>query len=548
MATFAFASLVVTSIWVWKRCVRSLHLLQLDSYSNARLIKWLWFAPLDRMFDYRLALLNIGLLGIYLMLRKSDAASISHMYIVLGLWMVGSGLMLFHKHEQEVKKPLVYTSRAVRILSVALITAALTLGLAGTYIFLSGDLADVARFTALTLLSSLMLIQLCPVFIILSNVALIPVQSAINKTYVRSAKSKLKKSLPIVIGVAGSYGKTSTKYFLATLLAERYQVLKTPQSYNTLMGVCRVINEALTLDHEVFIVEMGAYRRGDVKEIADLVEPRVGIITSIGPEHFERFKSIENIEAANYELIQSLPASGIAVFNSDIENCRKLADATNHVKVLRYGIEDMRKGLRLRAEEIKTGANGLSFTLVDDEGNRVETKTLILGKHNVSNIVGAACIALEMGISLQRIARAIAKIEPVPHRLQLIQGSGGTIVIDDSYNSNPLGAAEALNVLKEFETGRKILVTPGMVELGTLEAQENKEFGMRAAHVCDYVILVGHTQTRPILQGLEQAHFATDNIRTVKDLSQAVIEMNKIVQPGDIVLFENDLPDLYSEG
>jgi UDP-N-acetylmuramoyl-tripeptide--D-alanyl-D-alanine ligase len=191
-------------------------------------------------------------------------------------------------------------------------------------------------------------------------------------------------------------------------------------------------------------------------------------------------------------------------------------------------------------------SKGLNFMIVDTEGNRANTHAGLLGRHNVLNILGAACIALEMGMSLQEIAKAIPKIKQVPHRLQLVPGAAGVTVIDDSYNSNPIGAIEALNVLREFNAGKRVLVTPGMVELGELESKENEKLGAAAAKICDYVLLVGAKQTQPILRGLEREQFPQERLRVVKDLSEATSELQKIVRSGDVVLFENDLPDLYA--
>jgi UDP-N-acetylmuramoyl-tripeptide--D-alanyl-D-alanine ligase len=401
--------------------------------------------------------------------------------------------------------------------------------------------------TILVLIGALVIVQGAPLLIIVANILLTPVQYAINARYLWAAQKRLRQYVPTVIGITGSYGKTSTKYFLHTILSERYRTLKTPQSFNTLMGVCRVINEELQPQHQVFIVEMGAYRRGSIEKLAHFVRPQIGILTAIGPQHLERFHTLENIEAAKYELIASLPACGVAVFNNDDLRCRKLADRTEARKVWRYGLDTTQPDLHLWAQEICQSPQGLTFTLADNQGNRTQIHTVLLGRHNVLNLLGASCVALEMGVSLAEVARAIAKIQPAPHRLQLLQGAGGVTVIDDSYNANPIGAAEALEALREFKTGRRVLVTPGMVELGVMEAEQNEVFGAQAAQVCDYVLLVGPRQTQAILRGLVREDFPRERIRIVKDLAEATTELQGLVQAGDVVLFENDLPDLYVE-
>jgi UDP-N-acetylmuramoyl-tripeptide--D-alanyl-D-alanine ligase len=422
---------------------------------------------------------------------------------------------------------------------------------AGTWLALSSLQPDLTMPLShsgvfVILLAGLLVIQLNPLTTVLANFLLSPVQRAINQTYLRRAQGRLRDVKPLVIGITGSYGKTSTKYLLEHLLAGHRRVLKTPLSYNTLMGICRVINDNLPADCEVFIAEMGAYRRGDIKELCDFVHPTIGILTAIGPQHLERFKTIENVQATKYELIEALPSTGVAIFNNDDPRCRALADRTTQVRVMRYGLDTEGQALDLWAEHIAIGPEGLSFTLADTHGGRIDVRTVLLGRHNVLNILGASCAALAVGMPLPDIVRAIRDLPAVPHRLQLMDNGSGVTVIDDSYNSNPVGAMEALEVLGSFTTGRRILVTPGMVELGALEAQLNEELGAKAAEVCDYVILVGVERTKTLVAGLQRKNFPQEKIRVVRDLKGATIVLPTIVGVGDTVLFENDLPDQYA--
>ena len=351
----------------------------------------------------------------------------------------------------------------------------------------------------------------------------------------------------MVVGITGSYGKTSTKYFTEALLESRYRVLKTRASFNTILGICRAVNEELGPEHEVLIVEMGAYRRGEVRDMARLTRPHIGVLTAVGPQHLERFGSIETIERAKFELLEALPADGIAVINNDDPRVRRLADGLRGPKIRRYGIDLAAGDLDLAAQEISHGPDGLTFTLVDRDGKRVTVKTRLIGLHNVSNILAAATVAMVANVSLRQIAGAISTLQPVPHRLETHTGADGVTIIDDAYNSNPVGAFNALEALAAFDTGRKILITPGMVELGAEQDARNEEFGAKAAAVCDYVILVGRNQTAAIRRGLEGADFAADRTISVKNLNAGLEAMKGIVRTGDVVLFENDLPDLYDE-
>jgi UDP-N-acetylmuramoyl-tripeptide--D-alanyl-D-alanine ligase len=534
--------------WAFWRMQRALHMLQLDSYANERLLQWLTAQPLSRLIDLPSGLCHVVFLGLVLVLPPTFLATT---FLLAGWGVCEAGLLLYaYRRAEPPKKPLVYTGRALRILGTSLAIAGAVMGVS-TWLGLSRLQSDLS--TALSpgaalviMLAALAVIQLSPLTTVSANLVLSPVQNAINRTYLRRARQRLRDVRPLVIGITGSYGKTSTKYLLEQLLAKHRRVLKTPLSYNTMMGVCRVINESLAADTEVFIAEMGAYRRGDIKELSDFVRPTIGILTAIGPQHLERFKTIDNIQATKYELIEALPASGVAIFNNDDPRCRALADHTTHVRVMRYGLETAGQNLDLWAEHIAMGPEGLSFTMVGRDGRCVNVRTILLGRHNVLNILTASSAALALGIPLVDLAQAIQELPPVPHRLQLLDNGGGVTVIDDSYNSNPIGATQALEVLGSFTTGRRILVTPGMVELGPLEAHLNEALGAKAAEVCDYVVLVGVERTKPLVAGLRSKNFPPEKIRVVRDLKGATIVLPTIVGAGDTVLFENDLPDQYT--
>jgi UDP-N-acetylmuramoyl-tripeptide--D-alanyl-D-alanine ligase len=534
--------------WAFMRAQRALHMLQLDSYANDRLLLWLKAQPLNRLLQLPSGLCHVAFLALVPVLPTTLVSTT----LLLAGWAVCEAILLVYTHftAAQPKKPLVYTARARRILgtSLALSGAVLLVSVWLALARLPPDLSTTLSSGAVVtiLLAALLVIQLSPLVTVLANILLAPVQNAINQAYLRGAQRRLGEVKPLVIGITGSYGKTSTKYLLEHLLANHRRVLKTPLSYNTLMGICRVINESLNADSEVFIAEMGAYRRGDIKELCDFVHPTIGLLTAIGPQHLERFKTIDNVQATKYELIEALPASGVAIFNNDDSRCRALADRTTQVRVLRYGLETNGQALDLWAEHIAMGSEGLSFTMAGKDGGRVAVRTMLLGRHNVLNILGASCAALAIGIPLQDLAKAIHDLPPVPHRLQLMDNGSGVTVIDDSYNSNPIGAMEALEVLGSFTTGQRILVTPGMVELGPLEVQLNEDLGARAAEVCDYVVLVGVDRTKPIVAGLRRQNFPSEKVRVVRDLKGATLVLPTIVRVGDTVLFENDLPDQYA--
>jgi UDP-N-acetylmuramoyl-tripeptide--D-alanyl-D-alanine ligase len=288
---------IVNLAWAGLRAQKALHMLQLDSYANDRFLRWLAVDPARRLIDWPSGLCQLVFLALALV---QPEGLVNATIPLAGALLCQAGLLVYaYLHAEQPKKPLVYTGRARRILGTSFGLSLVILG-GSTWFALSSVQSDLAlplsyNAAFLILLAGLVVVQLSPLSTVLANVLLIPVQGAINQTYLRRARKRLREVNPLVIGITGSYGKTSTKYLLEHLLASRHRVLKTPLSYNTLMGLCRVINDSLEADRELFIAEMGAYRRGDIKELCDFVRPTIGILTAIGPQHLERFKSIENV-------------------------------------------------------------------------------------------------------------------------------------------------------------------------------------------------------------------------------------------------------------
>jgi UDP-N-acetylmuramoyl-tripeptide--D-alanyl-D-alanine ligase len=378
---------------------------------------------------------------------------------------------------------------------------------------------------------------------VLADVLLVPAQRSVNARFLRSAAARLRDVHPVVIGVTGSFGKTSTKFAIAGLIAEPDQVLATPSSFNTPLGVCRTINEQLGSNHRFFVVEMGAYTRGDIAELARFVAPSIGVLTAIGPAHLDRFGSMDAIERAKYELIASLDSDGAAIVNSDDHAVRALADKTGHVKVVRYGMDP---GGRpdVTARGVETTTTGTRLTVVvSTSGETLDAETRLLGRHAIGHVLAAVAVALETGSSLVELGRRIAALHPVEHRLQLIKGAGGVTVVDDAYNSNPDGASAALEVLAHMPASKRVVVTPGIVELGELQHDANVAFGQQAASVADTLIVVARVNRAAILEGARRAGSA--DVIVVDSLAQATEKLGGVLAAGDAVLFENDLPDQY---
>jgi UDP-N-acetylmuramoyl-tripeptide--D-alanyl-D-alanine ligase len=541
-----------------------LHLFQLEHYERARLRVWV------QRRDARVDAASLGLCAAAgAALTVAAAVDADPLVLVLG---IAAGVVLAGLGHRLIRrpqtKPLVFTARARRLFGVALAIPALVLALAALAV-ISGAPAWVAP--ALGTATAVLAIVAAPELLFAADAAVRPIQQLDNRRFVQRAERKLDEIAPLVIAITGSFGKTTTKACVAEVAELRGPAYATPGSFNTYLGVVRAINEGLTAKHRSFVAEMGAYRLGDVAELCELVHPKIGVLTAIGPAHLERFGSLEAIEQAKGELAEQLPPDGTYVTSADDERCVRTAERTQARVVLfsAAGAEDaeltardisMAEGttrftLRRRATggTSRSGATGAGRGAIAAAAEARATeeavvRTRLLGRHNVANLLAAAAVGTSLDLPLDAIARALARVAPPAHRLApILNRQAGIVVIDDAYNSNPVGAAAALEVLASHQAERRLLVTPGMVELGEREAEENERFGTQAAAVCDLVVLVGEERSKPILAGLSAASFPDAQIHVVANTSEAQALLAKTTRRGDVVLFENDLPDLYAE-
>lgn len=515
---FIGLNLILFLIFFYKRAREGLHILQLENYYNDRYAIW--------MKRYIKKVLNIKVIVlllipiILLLFNINDVALILNIFIYL--------ILIATSKKTKEKKAFVVTARIRRMyLTYLMIFAVIVLIAIFVDFKIAIILANVFAMVAYT-------------FVYLVNLINRPIEKSIRKGFCTKASKKLKEIPNLkVIGITGSYGKTSTKYAVNTILSQKFNTLMTPESYNTTMGVVRTINEKLTSTHQLFICEMGAKYVGDIKEICDIVNPDFGVVTAIGPQHLDTFHSLDNVRKTKLELVDSLPATGLAFVNWEDENIKKAELPENIVK---FGLN---KKADYYAENIHITEHGSTFDVVLPDKEKIKIKTKLLGELNILNIVGAVAIADKLGMTAEEIKIGVKYLKPVPHRLQLKQNPNGSIIIDDAYNSNIKGAKMALDVLKSFETKQRVLITPGIVELGDKAKEINRDLGKKAAECADYVILVGAEQTVPILNGLQDRHYPKQNTFIAKNLEEALQEMNRITSNNTVILLENDLPDNY---
>lgn len=521
-AFFAIISLVAE----YRRVVM---MMQQNSYRTERYMRWL------RSSGDSTSYARIVAMMVFLGALASFSNEIWGELLIV-LFSVGSAIALFRR---KYKKPLVVTARVRRIFFVMALVSVAVLALSFVWAWLS----DCSLLSAVFYSTIALVALYCGSHIVIMTSVwmLSPVEKSINARYYREAAEILRSMRALkVVGITGSYGKTSTKHYLQRILAEQFEVLMTPGSYNTTLGVIRTVREMMKPYCEVFICEMGAKQPGDIKEICELVKPQVGIVTSVGPQHLESFKTIDNVQRTKFELVDALPESGFAIVNNDFPMIasRKVDD----VECLRYGVTDEKA--QVRASEISYSTNGTDFTMICPDGS-FRFHTRLVGECNVSNLLAAIACAIHLGVPMEKIRRAVERIEPVEHRLSMKRTPGGYTIIDDAFNSNPTGSTMALEVLRAMTGGKRIVVTPGMIELGDQQYELNHRFGQLIAESVDVAIVVGEYNREAITGGISSVEASGIKLICAATFADAQRELTSILCPGDTVLYENDLPDTF---
>ena len=529
--------------------LREFHMLQLNGYKTPEHSRWMRKNARRYILPAVLFVVQFALLFLH------GGAAVA-LIIVLSLFNIIIGLL--NKPGKKFKKPLVYTARMKRMMVTCCILVAVYYVIAvlkgETTVYIcriwneahtefTYDSMEKRWFAnGLPYILAGSALYVTPLLVPLSNLINKPVEKAVQNWYINDAKRILSECPTLhKVGITGSYGKTSMKFYLDELLNSQYNTLKTPESFNTPMGVTITIRRDLKPTHEYFICEMGARRVHEIKELCGIEDPHDGIITSVGPQHLETFGSIDNVLNTKFELADHVKAKGGKIYlNGDNELIRK--KAPEYPNAVLYGLNE---GNHYRATDISVSDRGTEFTVTAPDGETQRFSMKLLGEHNVQNVLGAIAYAHGTGISLDKLTLPVKRIAAVPHRLQLLDKGGNMTFIDDAYNSNPSGCRAALNVLGLFDACR-ILVTPGMVELGAKQEELNFEFGQEAAKACDHIVLVGKAQTVPIYNGIKDAGYDMDNVFVADSLGEALDHVRAYqTDKKKIVLLENDLPDNY---
>ncbi|MCI9518344.1 MAG: UDP-N-acetylmuramoyl-tripeptide--D-alanyl-D-alanine ligase [Clostridia bacterium] len=503
---------------------------QLSSYRARGVMNWLKITRFDYAVRY-FALAFLGFISTFVYV----ACFYKYLYVRYLGYLVFVGLcvlFLVLTGKEKNKVPLKFTARMVRFHIVAFL---LYLGFATGLYYLVSLFSVKLSYSVLTLLPITV-----PIIVTAAHFIALPFETLNNYSYKVRAKAKLD-SMPemIRIGITGSYGKTTAKVMLAQMLQKKYRVCFSQKSYNTPMGICKVVNNDLPDDSQVFVAEMGARFKGDIEELTKIVKPNYGIITAIGNQHLETFGSLKNIMDTKFELVENLCTGGMSFFNGDSKPNVELFERAKESKQITGG-EDVQNAA-VTYKNVEQTTDGVRFTLVFKSGE-YDVRTKLLGRHIPSLIAVCAAVAFELGVTPQDIVETCEAIEPVPHRLELMK-SGEMVIIDDAYNANVEGAENALLALAGFEDRTRVIITPGLVELGKEEKQANIDLGEKIGKYCDVAFLLG-ARAQQLKEGALKGGMQEENIKIVQTVAEAV-EQLRALEGKTAVLFENDLPDNY---
>ncbi len=412
----------------------------------------------------------------------------------------------------------VWTAKAIIITSITVLTLCIAL-----YVL---DMAT-GWF-----IGTIICLALSPLVVSMWVFLLQPVTSMQKRRIMQQAKEKIDHLQPIVIGITGSYGKTSTKHYLQTILEQKFSVLSTPKNINVDIGVAQTILNQLDESHDVFIVEMGAYKSGEIKAICDLVSPIIGVVTAINEQHLALFGSLETIKNTKAELLEALPKSGLAVVNKNNNSCIEIMERSRAIKKY-FSVDDI---AHCYASDVVVQPREIQMTL-HIQKNKKQTYTRLHGQQVLPSVLAAATVADHLGLSLDEICSGIEKLKSVEGTMHLRSGVNHCMIVDDHYNANPDGFLAAIDYLQLFDEQRKIIITPGMQELGSETDSHHRNVGTRAGEIADKLIITKRDFATPLQEAAKSGGLQEQQI-IVNEKPQQVIEQLQDVTDKDVILIE----------
>ncbi len=532
----AWILITATLFFGWRRILSYLRYYQQEEYSSKRFWSWL---RAKRAFDTRGTLAVVGVAALSWIIPQSPL----HVLIALLGAAALCAIVLVVEEDPRTsgKIKLALTQRASKI---ALVAFGVLVAVALIPLLVGCSTCHSARAPLTTAaLFSIALVELPPLLLMLANALLWPAEKALQQLFYDDAKRILREVDPFIIGITGSYGKTGAKAALGELLNQCLGPTFWPKkSINTVMGITRSIRDTLRPHHKYAVMEMGAYNIGSIKRLCAFTPPKASLVTAVGIMHLERFGSPENVYIAKSEIAQALPTDGILVCNGDSPNARRMAAEHKRNTTRLYGLDTAAGHLDCYASDIVFSEKGTSF-VIHWQGKSYPGSTPLLGRPALLNILGAFTMACALGASPEYATACLANLEPVDNRL-VLDRSNSISYLRDAYNSNPTGFEAALEVLKSLPAKQRVVMTPGMIELGDQQFAQNKRLASIAASVADLFIVVGHINREALVAGLRESHYSSEKLVVVDSRDEAFSVVNSRCSQGDLVLIENDLGDL----
>lgn len=530
--------------------LKQIHIIQLNSYNLDQQL--LWYKKNIKSFSFNICIILTILFFLFLSLLRIDKIQFLLFGFFFFMMIVSSVGILIENFPRKQKKKLVWTIRIKRLFALTILMFAILL-----FVPLIFQKTNIHTFNNNNLLNEnykifiyyFFIVAMTPIITFLAYIIMLPIENAIRKKWTNAAKKIIEKIDNLtVIGVTGSFGKTSAKYFISTLLKTKYNVCMTPESYNTPLGATITIKNDLRNFDDYFICEMGARRLGDINEICEIVMPKIGIITDVGDMHLDTFKNIDNVLKCKFEIADSIYKNqndGILFVNGDnslIVDKIKEYDK-NKIKIYTYGIN---KTNDFYVDNIVPTIDGTTFDFVinNDKKEVYNFKTKLLGLFNIRHLILSIALSYILDIDINKLKIEVEKIPPVEHRLFLINADENNLIIDDAYNANLFGTKNACDVINSFSDYKKIIITPGMVELGNKQNEENFEFAKYASSKVDMAFIVGKTNREALLNGFKIS-LSDDNIICFDKVEEAIFYARNNVVGKKVILLENDLSDNY---
>ncbi|MEO6729439.1 MAG: UDP-N-acetylmuramoyl-tripeptide--D-alanyl-D-alanine ligase [Candidatus Dojkabacteria bacterium] len=446
----------------------------------------------------------------------------------------------------SIRKELNWTTKAKLIFSLSLVSQ-LLLALIDSYLIGILLFNSIFAFLVVFIFNLLVVFYFSFLFLILASIFISPIESFQKNKIINQAKKKFKqlktKNQKLkTIGITGSFGKTTMKETLSTILSEKFNVVATPENINTPLGLARVILNNLNEDTEVFVVEMGEYVKGDVDALCQITPPDMSVITGINEAHLERYGTMENAIETKFEIVENTPDGGLVVLNGmdklTVDNYERFS---KNKKVEWYND----KNLKFKILNSKLDTEKLTRRLeIQTPGGILNAQTSIIAEYIGGNVIASMIVGTELGMSEAQIKLGVTQLKPAPHRLE-VRRTGDITIIDDTYNGNSDGIKAGIALLSQFKDNRKVYVTPGLVETGEMKEEIHIEIGKQLAKVADVVILTENSATPFIAEGLKNNGFNKDNIVWYKTSKETYSKLRDNLKAGDVVLMQNDWSDNY---